>query len=63
MFAGHETTAKAVGVLSSVVLSLDVVLTNSLADLCTLGVGQAPGLPGQTPCGDQRDSGESQSER
>ena len=42
MFAGHETTAKSVGVLSSAVLSLGVVLTNSLADLWTLGIGQAP---------------------
>lgn len=38
MLAGHETTAKAVGILSSV-HPLDVVLTDSLADLYTLGVG------------------------
>ena len=49
MFAGHETTAKSVGFLTSAVLSLGMVLTNPLADLWTLGVGQAPGLPGETP--------------
>ena len=64
MFAGHETTAKSVGVLSSTVLSLGVVLmNNSLADLWTLGVSQAPGLPGETPRRGQRDPGESQGER
>jgi len=63
MFAGHETTAKSVGVLSSIVLSLGVVLMNSLADLWTLGVSQAPGLPGETPRRGQRNPGESQGER
>ena len=38
MLAGHETTAKAVGILSSVYL-FNVVLTNFSADLYTLGVG------------------------
>jgi len=63
MFAGHETTAKSVRTLSSAVLSLSVVLTGSPAYLWTLGVGQEPGLPGETPRGNQRDSGESQGER
>ena len=60
MLAGHETTSKAVGTLSSF---SNVVLTNSPADVCTLGVGQTPGFPGETSCGDQRDSGKSQSKR
>ena len=63
MFAGHETTAKSVGALSSAVHSLNVVLTDFLADLWTLGAGQAPGLPGETTCRDQRDSDESKGER
>ena len=62
MLAGHETTAKAVGILSAV-HSLNVVLTGYLADLYTLGVGQAPRSPGETPYGDQRDTGEGRGER
>ena len=52
MLAGHETTAKSVGTLPTIVHSLDVVLIDPSADLCALGVGQAPQLPGETPGGD-----------
>ena len=60
MLAGHETTAKTVGIPSLVALP---ALTDSLVDLCTLGAGQAPGLSGETACGDKRDFGEGQGER
>jgi len=63
MFVGHETTAKSVGISSSALRSLNVALTNFPADLWTLGVGQTPGLPGETTCKDQPDSNEGQGER
>ena len=62
MLAGHETTAKSVGTLPSATPSLNAILMNPPANLCTLGVGQAPGLPGETPDGNQRDSVESRRE-
>jgi len=62
MLAGHETTAKAVRVLSPF-HPLSMVLTDYPVDLYALGTSQAPRLPGETPCGDQRDPGEGQGER
>ena len=50
MFAGQETTGKAVRKLSSV-YSLN--LTKIPADLHTVGVGKAPRLSGKTPGGNQ----------
>ena len=48
MLGGHETTAKAVKTVSSLVSFLNVVLIDYPADLCTLGVSQAPRCPGET---------------
>jgi len=63
MWTGYEATSKSVRTLLPAVLSVNVVLMNSLANLYTLGVGQAPRPPGETPCGDQRDLGENQGKR
>jgi len=61
MLGGHETTGKTVGSLLSTVS--DMNLMTSLVDLWTLGVGQAPRFPGETPGRDQRDSDKSQGKR
>ena len=63
MLTGRETTAKAVGNLSSTVLRLNTFLVKSSVDLQALGVVQAPGLPSEAPRGRQRNPEESQSKR
>ena len=63
MFAGHETTAKTVRIYPQRGLFERGSHGCPLADFWSLGLGQAPGLPGETPCGDLRDSDEGQGQR
>ena len=63
MFAGHETTAKTVRIYPQCALFERDSHESPLVDLWSLGLGQAPELPGETPHGDLRDSDEGQGER